>query len=90
MADNITAWKMSVLASNEAGQVGVAERELHSFQPFFVELDPPKVLTEGDKISLPVVLRNYTDQPQSVTAEMQPAPWFTILSAPYARTSRPA
>ena len=82
MADNITAWKMSVLASNEAGQVGVAERELHSFQPFFVELDPPKVLTEGDKISLPVVLRNYTDQPQSVTAEMQPAPWFTILSAP--------
>jgi len=80
MADNITAWKMSVLASNEAGEVGIAEKELRSFQPFFLELDPPKILTEGDQISLPVVLRNYTDQPQTVTAEMQPAPWFSILS----------
>lgn len=35
MADNVTAWKMSVLASTEAGQVGIAEKELRSFQPFF-------------------------------------------------------
>ena len=81
MADNVTAWKMSVLASNEAGQVGIAEKELRSFQPFFIELDPPKILTEGDQISLPVVLRNYTEQAQTVTAEMQPEPWMSILSA---------
>src|SRR5271163_3077988 len=81
MADNITAWKMSVLASNEAGEVGIAEKELRSFQPFFLELDPPKILTEGDQISLPVVLRNYTEQAQTVTAEMQPEPWMSILSA---------
>lgn len=81
MADNITAWKMSVLASTEAGQVGIAEKELRSFQPFFLENDPPKVLTEGDQIDLPIVLRNYTTEPQTVTAEMQPAPWFTLLSA---------
>jgi len=81
MADNITAWKMSVLASNEAGEVGIAEKELRSFQPFFLELDPPKILTEGDQISLPVVLRNYTEQAQTVTAEMQPEPWMGILSA---------
>jgi uncharacterized protein YfaS (alpha-2-macroglobulin family) len=81
MADNITAWKMSVLASNEAGEVGIAEQELRSFQPFFIGLDPPKILTEGDQISLPVVLRNYTEQAQTVTAEMQPEPWMSILSA---------
>jgi hypothetical protein len=81
MADNITAWKMSVLASDEAGEVGIAEKELRSFQPFFIELDPPKILTEGDQISLPVVLRNYTEQAQTVTAEMQPEPWMSILSA---------
>jgi hypothetical protein len=81
MADNITSWKMSVLASNEAGQVGIAEKELRSFQPFFLENDPPKILTEGDQISLPVVLRNYTADPQIVSTELQPAPWFTILSA---------
>jgi len=82
MADNITAWKMSVLASTVAGQVGIAEKELRSFQPFFLENDPPKVLTEGDQISLPIVLRNYTAVPQTVFTEMQPAQWFTILSAP--------
>lgn len=81
MADNITAWKMSVLASTEAGQVGISERELRSFQPFFLENDPPKVLTESDQIDLPIVLRNYTAEPQTVTTEMQPAPWFTLLSA---------
>jgi uncharacterized protein YfaS (alpha-2-macroglobulin family) len=81
MADNITAWKMSVLASNEAGEVGIAEKELRSFQPFFIELDPPKILTEGDQISLLVMLRNYTEQAQTVTAEMQAEPWMTILSA---------
>jgi uncharacterized protein YfaS (alpha-2-macroglobulin family) len=81
MADNITAWKMSVLASNEAGEVGIAEKELRSFQPFFLELDPPKILTEGDRISLPVVLRNYTEEPQTVAAEMQAEPWMSILSA---------
>jgi A-macroglobulin TED domain/Alpha-2-macroglobulin family/MG2 domain/Carboxypeptidase regulatory-like domain/A-macroglobulin receptor binding domain/Macroglobulin domain MG3/Alpha-2-macroglobulin bait region domain len=81
MADNITAWKMSVLASNEAGQVGIAEKDLRSFQPFFLESDPPKTFTTGDQISLPVVLRNYTAAPLTVSTEMQPAPWFTILSA---------
>ncbi len=81
MADNITTWKMSVLASDEAGEVGIAEKELRSFQPFFIELDPPKILTEGDQISLPVVLRNYMEQPQTVTAEMRAEPWMNILSA---------
>jgi A-macroglobulin TED domain/Alpha-2-macroglobulin family/Carboxypeptidase regulatory-like domain/MG2 domain/A-macroglobulin receptor binding domain/Alpha-2-macroglobulin bait region domain/Macroglobulin domain MG3 len=82
MADNITAWKMSVLASTEDGHVGIAEKELRSFQPFFIEHDPPKVLTQGDQISLPVILRNYTDKPQIVLAEMQPESWFTAISAP--------
>jgi hypothetical protein len=80
MADNITAWKMSLLASNEAGEVGIAEKELRSFQPFFLENDPPKSLTEGDRVSLPIVLRNYTEEPLTVSAEMQAADWFTILA----------
>ena len=41
MADNVTAWKMLVLASNEVAEVGIAEKELRSFQPFFIQLDPP-------------------------------------------------
>jgi CD109 antigen len=82
MGDNITAWKMSVIASTVGGQIGVAEKELRSFQPFFVENDPPKVLTEGDQISQPVVLRNYLEQPQTILAELKAEPWFAMLSAP--------
>jgi hypothetical protein len=80
MADNITAWSMSVIASTEAGQVGVAQKELRTFQPFFLEHDPPKVLTQGDRISLPVVLRNYSDRQQTVLTELKPESWFSILS----------
>lgn len=80
MADTITAWSMSVIASTEAGQVGVARKELRTFQPFFLEHDPPKVLTQGDQISLPVVLRNYSEQRQTVLTELKPESWFSILS----------
>lgn len=82
MADNITAWSMSVVASTEAGQVGVAEKELRTFQPFFIEHDPPKVLTEGDQISLPVVLRNYSDKQQTLLTELKSEAWFSTLSPP--------
>jgi hypothetical protein len=82
MADNITAWSMSVIASTEAGQVGVAQKELRTFQPFFIEHNPPKVITEGDHISLPVVLRNYSDKQQTLLTELKSEAWFSMLSPP--------
>jgi hypothetical protein len=36
LADNITTWKMTVLASNKTGEIGVADREIQAFQPFFL------------------------------------------------------
>ena len=53
LADNITTWKMSVVGSTVDGEIGIVEKEFRAFQPFFAEHDPPKVLTEGDEISLP-------------------------------------
>jgi hypothetical protein len=78
LADNITTWKMSVIASTEDGRLGIVEKEILAFQPFFVEHDPPRVLTEGDEISLPVVLRNYLGRAQAVEVEMKPENWFTL------------
>jgi hypothetical protein len=78
LADNITTWKMSVIGSTEDGEIGTAETEIKSFQPFFVEHDPPRVLTEGDQISLPVVLRNYLERAQTVDLEFTPEKWFTL------------
>ncbi len=82
LADNITTWKMSVIGSTEDGQIGTVEKEIKSFQPFFVEHDPPRILTEGDEISLPVVVRNYLDRAQAVNLEIKPESWFALLGPP--------
>jgi hypothetical protein len=79
MADNITTWKLTVVASTKNGELGSAEKDLRAFQPFFLEHDPPRVLTQGDEISYPVVLRNYLDRSQTLKAWIKPENWFTLL-----------
>lgn len=79
LADNITTWKLAVIGSTTSGEIGMAEKEILAFQPFFVEHDPPRVLTEGDEIQLPVVLRNYLDKSQVVNLEIKPESWFALL-----------
>ena len=90
LADNITTWKLAVFGSTEDGQIGEVEHEIRAFQPFFVEHDPPRVLTEGDEIMLPVVLRNYLDKPQQVAVQIKPADWFTLLGDAERRANVPA
>lgn len=81
LADNLTTWKLSVLASTFDGQLGVAEKEIQTFQPFFAELDPPRTLTVGDQITLPVIVRNYLKKKQNVTLELKPEDWFVTRDA---------
>jgi hypothetical protein len=86
-ADNITTWKVSLIASTVDGRLATAETEVKSFQPFFVEDDPPKVLTVGDRISLPVVVRNYTNKAEVVKVEMPGAEWFRSASTAAQQTT---
>jgi hypothetical protein len=79
LADNITTWKLAVIASTKEGEIATAEKEIRAFQPFFAEHDPPKFLTEGDEISLPVVLRNYLDRAQAIDVTIDPQSWFHML-----------
>ena len=79
MADNITTWKLYTIASTKNGKIGIAEREVQAFQPFFVDFEPPKFLTEGDEIHLPVQVRNYTKSRQKVDVEMLKSSWFSFL-----------
>lgn len=78
LADSITTWQFSVLASTVDGRVAFGSADVLAYQPFFVEHDPPRVLTEGDRIGLPVIVRNYLDSAQFVDLTISPAPWFTI------------
>src|SRR5262249_14553190 len=78
LADNITSWKLYTVASTRDGRVAVADAEIKSFQPFFLEFDPPRVLTEGDEVALPVTIRNYSNRAQKVELTLKPEGWFEI------------
>ncbi len=80
LADNITTWKLYTVASTKNGKIGIVEKEIQAFQTFFVDLDPPKFLTEGDEIHLPTQIRNYTESKQKVNVSMAKADWFSFLN----------
>ena len=87
LADNITTWNVAVIGSTEDGRIGVTEKKIKAFQPFFVEHDPPRVLAEGDEISLPVVVHNYLSRAQKVDLEIKPESWFSLLGPAQKQTS---
>jgi len=86
-ADSITNWKLSLIASTVDGQIGLFDSAIKTFQPFFIEHEPPSVLTQGDEIALPVVLRNYLEKSQTLHVEMKSEPWFKLLSSATLETS---
>ncbi len=89
LADSLTTWKMQVIGSTLDGRIATAEKEFQTFQPFFAELDPPKTLTQGDEIALPIVVRNYLNHSLDVSLSMKPENWFSLLSPASLRTQLP-
>ncbi len=79
VADSITTWRMTALASTQDGRLGSATGGLRVFQDFFVDIDLPGSLTVGDEIAIPVGVFNYLPAAQTVRLEVQPEPWFELL-----------
>ncbi|RME61450.1 MAG: hypothetical protein D6790_07805, partial [Caldilineae bacterium] len=79
IADSITTWRVSILASDEAGNLGSAQTSLRVFQDFFVEPDLPRFLTVGDEIHAPISIFNYLDAPQTIRLEAASGDWFAFL-----------
>jgi hypothetical protein len=80
LADSITAWRMTGLANSLAGGLGSRLGSITVFQEFFVDLSLPATLTLGDEITVPVVVYNYLDEPQTVELAVTEGEWFTLLS----------
>lgn len=78
LADSITTWRMAMFASTAAGALGNGSSSLKVFQDFFVDLDLPVTLTQGDRISIPVAVYNYSGHRGDVALTLQPADWFTL------------
>ncbi|MCL4180888.1 MAG: hypothetical protein KJ072_24460 [Verrucomicrobia bacterium] len=82
MADSITRWRLTGLASSMDGRLGSATASVRSFQEFFVDLDLPPTLTRGDEVSVPVAAYNYLPETQEIRVTVQPAAWFELMDAP--------
>ncbi|MFO0746446.1 MAG: alpha-2-macroglobulin family protein [Myxococcota bacterium] len=66
MADSITTWRLSALASTSDGRLGSVSRGLEVFQDFFVDISFPVSLTRGDEVTVPVAVYNYLPTAQTV------------------------
>jgi len=76
LADSITDWRMLATGSTTGGLLGSTSLTLRVFQEFFVDLDLPTALTQGDRISVPVTVHNYLETPQKVSLRLEHKPWF--------------
>lgn len=79
MADSITTWRMTALANSAAGELGSKDAPIRCFQDFFVDIDLPVSLTQGDEIAIPVAVYNYLKSAQQVRLKMAAAGWFDLM-----------
>lgn len=79
LADSITTWRMTMLASTKQGALGSNTAGIKVFQDFFIDLDLPVSLTQDDTVSIPVAVYNYLGDAQSVELKLKQEDWFTLV-----------
>jgi hypothetical protein len=78
IADSITTWRIALLASTQSGALGSGTSSIKVFQDFFVDLDLPVTLTQGDRVSIPVAAYNYSGSAGQVTLNLEPSDWYSL------------
>jgi hypothetical protein len=81
MADSITEWRMTGLASSQGGLLGSGMGGITVFQEFFVDIDFPVSITRNDKFSVPVALYNYLEEEQMVTLTVEDSEWVKVIGS---------
>src|SRR5216684_2992505 len=79
LADSITTWRMAMMASTPHGALGSGTSSIKVFQDFFVDLDLPVTLTQGDRVSIPVAVYNYSGAAGDVNLQLQADDWFSLV-----------
>ncbi|MFN7994785.1 MAG: MG2 domain-containing protein [Bryobacteraceae bacterium] len=79
MADSITTWRMAMIASSLQGALGTGASSIRVFQDFFADLDLPVTLTQGDRVSIPVAIYNYSAARGLVRLTLPPEDWYSLV-----------
>jgi len=75
-----------MLASTTHGALGSATSSIKVFQDFFVDLDLPTTLTQGDRVSIPVAVYNYSGARGDVALQLKTDDWFDLVQDVPAKT----
>ncbi|PIE33747.1 hypothetical protein CSA56_10500 [candidate division KSB3 bacterium] len=79
MADSITTWRMTSMASSLDGTLGSGTSSVKVFQDFFVDIDLPVTLTQNDQVSIPIAIYNYLPGTQDVRLKLTEEDWFELV-----------
>ena len=71
LPDNLTRYRITAVAVTSGKQFGKAESNLTAKQPLMVRPSAPRFMNFGDKIELPVVVQNQTDNPLTVNVAVR-------------------
>lgn len=82
LADSVTTWQISALASTRDGVLGAATARLPVVQDFFVALRAPRQSAVGETITVNATLYNYAETAQTVRLTLAPQAGLTLLDAP--------
>jgi alpha-2-macroglobulin-like protein len=63
MNDSVTTFKAMVDAVDQGGALGMANLNVESVEPFYVEAKLPLEVTVGDRVEVPLAVINSTDAP---------------------------
>ncbi|MBN1974943.1 MAG: hypothetical protein JW787_14980 [Sedimentisphaerales bacterium] len=78
IADSITTWRLTCMASSLSGQLGSTTSGINVFQDFFVDIDFPVSLTQNDEVSVPVAIYNYLKTDQKINLAVEKEDWFEL------------
>ena len=73
LPDNLTRYRVMVVAVDNGNQFGSGETNITARLPLMVRPSAPRFLNFGDKFELPVVLQNQTDEEMIVDVVVQAA-----------------
>jgi uncharacterized protein YfaS (alpha-2-macroglobulin family) len=82
LADSITTWRLTCMASSAKGQLGSTTAGIRVFQDFFVDIDFPVSLTQNDQVHVPVAIYNYLKTDQKIQLEVKKEDWFELQGLP--------
>jgi alpha-2-macroglobulin len=89
LPDNLTRYRIMVVAVDDGKQFGITESNLVARLPLMVRPSAPRFLNFGDSFELPVVLQNQTAEPMWVDVVVQAAN-LELTSAQGLRVEVPA